>query len=282
MIILSCGAGVQTSALTLMACANARARRAGEKIPYPLVPIYDYVIFCDLGGEPGWVYFQVEFLKKACKRYGIPFIVLPTDLTGTYKRYFGYARVATIPFWTVGEDGSHGKLRRACTIDYKIAAIQKFVRQQLLGYHYGEHVRPQDKGAHEMHIGFSAEEQDRIFDSRNAMFVNKFPLAEMGLTRAHNYKYCLEEWGLDAKASACNYCPFHRNYFFKDMRENRPGEYEETVAFDRMLEERQPLTKIRSKVYISRSRKRIEDLTDEECNDAETFEYNGKLIWNGF
>ena len=133
-----------------------------------------------------------------------------------------------------------------------------------------------------MHIGFSAEEQDRIFDSKNSMFVNKFPLAEMGLTRADNYEYCLEKWGLDAKASACNYCPFHTNFFFKDMRENRLGEYEETVAFDRMLAERQPLTKIRNKVYISRSRKRIEDLTDEECNDAQTFEYNGKMIWNGF
>lgn len=282
MIILSCGAGVQTTALTLMSCENAVARANGKEMPYPLVPIYDYVIFCDLGGEPEWVYKQVDFLAEACEKTGLQFIVLPTDLKGAYERSFGRARVASIPFWSLGEDGSEGKMRRACTIEYKIVAIQKFIRREFLGYRYGEHLRAEDRSAHEMHIGFSAEEQDRIFDSKNPMFVNKFPLAEMGLERPDNYKYCLEQWGLETKASACNFCPFHRNYFFKDMQENRPEEYAETVAFDNMLETRQPDTKIRNKLFISRSRKRIADLTDEECEDAETFEYNGQLIWNGF
>ena len=41
MKILSYGAGVQSTALVLMSCENARA--AGDP-PYPLVPIYDAVI----------------------------------------------------------------------------------------------------------------------------------------------------------------------------------------------------------------------------------------------
>lgn len=149
-------------------------------------------------------------------------------------------------------------------------------------YKYRARCRKEDLGAHEMHIGFSAEEQKRIFNSKSPMFVNRFPLVEMGLTRADNYRYCLESWGLDTKASACNFCPFHRNYFFKYLKDNHINDYERILAFDKVLLEQQPNTPIRSQIFISRSRKRIVDLTDEDCCDMETFEYNGNLIWNGF
>jgi len=49
-----------------------------------------------------------------------------------------------------------------------------------------------------------------------------------------------------------------------------------------MLEEQQPNTKIRSELYISKSRKRIKDLLPEECNDKECFMYKQEQIWNGF
>jgi hypothetical protein len=54
------------------------------------------------------------------------------------------------------------------------------------------------------------------------------------------------------------------------------------VAFDQVLEEQQPNTKIRSKLFISRSRKRIKNLLPEECNDQELFPYRDQMIWNGF
>ena len=55
MKILSFGAGMQSTALALMSCENAFAKTDGKELPYPLVPIYDIVIFCDLGLEPVWV-----------------------------------------------------------------------------------------------------------------------------------------------------------------------------------------------------------------------------------
>lgn len=55
MKILSCGAGMQSSALHLMGCENALAKKRGEPPVWPLVPIYDISIFCDLGLEPPWV-----------------------------------------------------------------------------------------------------------------------------------------------------------------------------------------------------------------------------------
>lgn len=275
--ILSCGAGMQSTALALMSCENKIRNNS-----YPKVPIYDLIVFCDMEWEPPWVYEQVKFIQKACASCGITFKVLETNLYGDYVEKFGIARVPSIPFWSVDENGKKGKMRRQCTIDKKILAIQKYVRYEVLGYHFKERCRKHDYGAHEMHIGFSAEEKHRVFESINPMFVTKFPLVEMGLTRADNYKYILEVWGLETKASACGYCPFHRNYFFKYLRENYPDCFNAVNELDRILEQRQPDSLIRSKLYISRSRKRIADLTPEECMDAETFNYNGKQIWNGF
>jgi hypothetical protein len=275
--MLSCGAGMQSTALALMSCENARY---GEK--YPLVPVYDAVIFCDLGCEAPWVYVQAEFIGRACKENGIPYYKLDMDLYGDYQRNFGKKRVSSIPFWSIGPDGKKAKMRRHCTIDYKITAIQRFVRSALLGYAKNQRSRPEDIGAHEMHIGFSAEEQSRIFDSRHPFFVNRFPLVEMGLKRPDNYKYILETWGLDTKASACCICPFHRNYFYEYLRRNHKESYEAVVAMDELLEEKQPETKIQSRLFISRSRKRIRELTAADCDDAEMFQYGETLIWNGF
>lgn len=275
--ILSCGAGMQSTALALMSCENKK-----HGIVYPEIPAYDLIVFCDMGWEPDWVYEQVEFIKKACEDCGITFKILETDLYGDYIEKFGVRRVASIPFWSVDANGKKGKMRRQCTIDKKIVAIQKYVRYEILGYKFRQKCKKEDKGRHEMHIGFSKEEEHRVFESMNPMFVTKFPLVDMGLTRADNYKYILEEWGIETKASACSYCPFHRNYFFQHIKEHCPDCYKAVVNLDNVLEERQPGSQIRSKLYISRSRKRIADLTPEECMDAETFLYRGKPIWNGF
>lgn len=141
---------------------------------------------------------------------------------------------------------------------------------------------PEDIKAHEMHIGFSKEEERRCKENPHKMFVNKFPLCEMNLVRANNYAYIKDVWGLDTKASACCFCPFHTNYFFAYIQKKHKKEYEKTVVFDQMLEDNQPKTKIRSKLYISKSRKRIKDLLPEECKDKECFLYNDKEVWNGF
>ena len=169
--ILSCGAGMQSTALALMSCENK-----SKGVVYPQVPVYDLIIFCDMGWEPDWVYSQVDFIREACESCGIPFVVLESNLYGDYIQKFGLQRVSSIPFWSIDENGKKGKMRRHCTIDKKITAIQKYVRYEVLGYKFREKCRKEDRGKHEMHIGFSAEESHRAFESMNIMFVNKFPL----------------------------------------------------------------------------------------------------------
>ena len=71
-------------------------------------------------------------------------------------------------------------------------------------------------------------------------------------------------------------------FFFKFLRENEPEQYAQVVGVDELLRDKNPKPPMDSDLFISRSRKRLMDLTDEDCNDAECFEYCGKQIWNGF
>lgn len=268
---------MQSTALALMSCENAR--NPGK---YPLIPIYDLVVFCDLGKEPPWVMQQVKFIQMACKMAGIKFVILQSLLYQDYLENFGKRRVISIPFWTLSPDGKKGRMMRNCTLDYKIRLIQNYVRWELLGYKKGQRVKPEDIKTHQMHIGFSAEEKHRCSDNPHQMFVNRFPLVEMGLERKGNYAYIKDIWGLETKASACTFCPFHRNYFFQHLKYHYWKEYTDLVTFDQMLEKEQPNTIIQNKLFISRSRKRISDLKPEECRDAEFFIYRDQEIWNGF
>ena len=276
--ILSCGAGMQSTALALISCAQVKGT-----VQYPQVPRYDAVIYCDLGNEPEWVSDQVRFLETACREHEIPFYILRSDLYRDYMNKFGRERVAAMPFWTLDESGKEGRIaRRSCTVDYKILMIQKFFRYQLLGYRPHQRLRTEDVGAHELHIGFSFEEATRSFPSQHKMFQNHFPLIEMKWQRKDTYAYNLDVWGLDTKASACCICPFHKNYFFRHLKLHYPEDYRNVVDFDDMLEKMQPHSLIRNRIYLSRSRKRIRDLEPEDCADAQTFPYRGVQIWNGF
>jgi len=282
MKILSCGAGMQSTALALMSCENALAASKGRAFPNEEVPIYDLVIFCDLGMEPSWVRKQWEFIVSSCKSVGIETVKLDTDLYGHLMKNFGERRTVSIPWWTLRDDGKKSKMPRNCTVDFKVEMISKYIRWQVLGYRKGQRLKDCDIKTHEMHMGFSTEEARRCNESPNLMFVNKFPLVKMQWTRAESYAYCLDVWGLDTKASACTFCPYHRNYFFKYLKENLPREYAELVQIDHLLRDKNPKPPMDSDLYISRSRKRLEDLTPEDCDDAQCFEYCGRQIWNGF
>ena len=76
--------------------------------------------------------------------------------------------------------------------------------------------------------------------------------------------------------------PVHKNYFFKYLKENEPEVYRQLLGVDELLCDNNPKPPMDSDLFISRSRKRLEDLTDEDCCDAECFEYHSQQVWNGF
>ena len=277
--ILSYGAGTPSTTLALMSCQNAQR---GPPYPYPLVPVYDAVIFCDLHSEPSWVYAQAEFTANACQKAGIPFYRLDADLYGDFTRNFGRARTACIPFWTLGADGKKGKMPRQCTYDYKIKVIEKFVRYGLLCYKPRERTLPLDIHAHSLHMGIMWEERQRARESRQTLFVNRYPLVDMGWTRAGCYAYNKDVWGLATQASCCLFCPFHTNYFYQHIREHEPQCYACALQVDELVETHQARPPLKSRLFLSRSRKRLRELSAEDCNDKQTFLYRQMPVWNGF
>ena len=118
MKILSCGAGMQSSALHLMACENALAKKKGKPAVWPLVPIYDISVYCDLGLEPPWVLKQVQFLQRCGESCGVPLVILKSPLYQDFIENFGERRAISIPWWTLKEDGHKSTMPRNCTIDY--------------------------------------------------------------------------------------------------------------------------------------------------------------------
>ena len=123
MKILSFGAGMQSTALALMSCENVDAERKGHERPYPLVPVYDLVVFCDLGFEPPWVMQQAEFVHRACDTAGIRYEMLDAPLHRDLMQNFGRRRTVSIPWWTLRDDGHKSRMPRNCTLDYKVERI---------------------------------------------------------------------------------------------------------------------------------------------------------------
>lgn len=277
--ILSYGAGTPSTTLALMSCENIRH---GPPYPNPKVPIYDAVIFCDLHSEPSWVYAQAEFTAAVCQAAGIPFYWLDSDLYGDFTNNFGRARTACLPFWTLSEDGKRGRMPRQCTYDYKIKVIEKFVRYELLFYRPRQRTIPLDIHAHRLHMGIMWEERQRAKESKQRLFVNRYPLVEMGWTRAECYKYNKEIWSMETRASCCLFCPFHTNFFYHYIREYEPHCYACACLVDELIEKYQARPPVKSKLFLSKSRKRLRDLSEEDCQDAKTFLYYQQPIWNGF
>ncbi len=276
--ILSYGAGTPSTTLALMSCENALAGRP----LWPDVPVYNAVIFCDLHAEPPWVYRQAAFVATACHRAGIPFFTLDSNLYGDFTRNFGHARVSSIPFWTLNEDGRKGKMPRQCTCDYKIKVIEKFVRYKLLCYRPHERALPLDVHAHGLHMGIMWEERRRAKESKQTLFRNEYPLVKMGWTRADCYHYNRDIWDLETLASCCLFCPFHTNYFYRYIRECEPDHYACILQVDELVESRQARPPLKSELFLSKSRKRLRDLSAVDCEDKQTFPYQGRTVWNGF
>lgn len=277
--ILSYGAGTPSTALALMSCENAMR---GKPYPYPKVPVYDAVIFCDLHSEPSWVYEQAEFAASVCTQVGIPYYRLDADLYGDFTRNFGRTRTACLPFWTLGEDGKKGRMPRQCTYDYKIKVIERFVRYELLCYRPKERTLSFDIHAHKLHMGIMWEERHRAKESKQTLFTNRYPLVEMGWTRSQCFDYNRYTWDLPTMASCCLFCPFHTNYFYQHIRECEPSCYACALQVDEIVETHQARPPLKGKLFLSKSRKRLRELTSEDCRDRRTFLSRDGLIWNGF
>lgn len=219
MRVFSCGAGVQSTAIALL-------MRDGR------LPLVDHVIFADTGWEPASVYAQVDRLAVLFAELGIPLHRvaqgnLRADAINPDHRF------ASVPYFVRNPDGSEGMGRRQCTSEYKLAPINRKVRE-LLGAAAPEFRRVPRGRVAEQWIGFSTDEVGRVGSKAHEVLYSRarYPLLDLGMSRRDCTAY-LERtgWGDTAK-SACIGCPYHGNRQWRQLRDEQPAEWADAVAFD--------------------------------------------------
>jgi hypothetical protein len=232
--ILSLGAGVQSSALALMA---ARKEVAGYA---PL----DAAIFADTQDEPQSVYVWLEWLENEIARSPHPFPIYRVTVgklsEETLRVRGDNGRVwskSNIPHFTKMPNGDTGIMpSRQCTQDFKIRPILKKARE-LAGIKRGQ----KTVGVMQW-IGISLDEVHRMKPSRDAWSESVWPLVDMRMRR-HDCLLWMERNGYPKPPrSSCVYCPYHSDAEWRRLKIEEPEAFAQAAAFERRLQAVHALT----------------------------------------
>jgi hypothetical protein len=230
-IVLSLGAGVQSTTLLLMAERGEVAR-----------PIE--AIFADTGWEPKAVYEHIDWLK------GQTSIPIHTVTAGNLRdAALAGDPKAWMPLYVYNRDGGRGMLRRQCTRNFKLDPIRRRV-SELRKQHGARQVAQQ--------IGISLEEAAHRMRSSGVQYIsNVYPLVEMRMTRWDCRNWLARNgYPIPAKSS-CIGCSFRTDW--RDMKRKRPDEWADAVAFDEAIRDSKgPLAS--DAVYLHPSRVPLADV----------------------
>lgn len=216
-------------------------------------------IFADTGWEPAAVYTHLDRLAPVLAGAGIELRrVTAGDLRA--DALDPAHRFASIPYFTqrepgpcrrcqatalrdgdncvrcrgTGWDDGRGIARRQCTGEYKVKPIKAEVRR-LLGFPHPARV---PAGVHaEQWIGFSTDEIGRRNDHRGWPRYQRpaYPLIDhLPMTR-RDCQGWLTSRGWTVTRSACIGCPFHGNRTWRELRDHRPDEWAQAIAFDHAI-----------------------------------------------
>ena len=256
---LSLGAGVQSTVLALMADRGAY----GLQRP-------DVAIFADTGWEPQEVYDHLEWLASE-----LSFDVVRVSdgnirdniLQGISPGGHNYLG---LPAHLINPDGSSGIASRQCTAKYKVKPINRYLRNRLKI----PHGRRAPKETHvEIWMGISADESLRQKPSRDEWSTNRYPLIELGFSRAQLLNWFKENYpDRYLPRSSCIGCPYKSDAEWKRLKEDDPKAFQDAVFIDTALREipvvRNAITR-KGKAYIHRSRT---PLADVDFTDAKHYD----------
>lgn len=222
--VLSLGAGVQSSALLLM--ADREPDRIAAALERPGFRI-DVAVFADTGDEPASVY---SWLWRLVGAVSIPVIIGSRGHLSA-DQLSGRSGVGRSPWFLAKENGAKpGRLPRQCTRDYKVRVVHDALRRWL-GY------RPRTRFRHTVVkvIGFSYDEVYRIKPSPESWETNMFPLVEMRWRREDAIRYVIDTGLGTPPRSACVMCPYHNDAEWLRLQTDEPDGFARAVEFERAL-----------------------------------------------
>jgi len=251
---LSLGAGVQSSTLALMIAK-------GE------VPMVDCAIFADTQWEPKGVYAWLDWLEMQ-----LPFPVHRVSQGNLRQNILESKnstgqRFASVPWFMVNPDGSHGMGRRQCTSEYKLMPLRRKMRD-LLGYQKGERIPPNSM---EVLIGISVDEAFRMKPSTDRWATNQWPLIDLRMSRQDCLNWMERNGYPMPSKSSCLGCPYHSDDQWREIKAD-PEAWADVLEIDAAI--REPVRGMRGKQYMHRDCKplgEVDLLSPTERGQADLF-----------
>ena len=222
MRIISYGGGVQSTALLVLATDNR-------------LPGVDAALFSNVGDdseEPATLKYVREVAVPFAHAHNLPLHELHRETKdGKVETLYGRItkpghRAITIPLR--GENGAPQS--RHCTRDFKISVIGKWLKRA-----GASKTMPA-----EVCIGISTDELERAGRGQDEPHERRrYPLLELGLSRA-DCEQIIRNAGLPVPPkSACWFCPFHSPRAWSEMRRDESRHFEAAVALEGMVLARQ-------------------------------------------
>ena len=255
--IVSLGAGVQSSALVLMA-------KHGVITPMP-----DCAIFSDTQAEPKEVYKWLDWLEKQ-----LPFpvhritkgdIVSESFLVRTNKKTGKKYVAVNAPTYMIDKIGKKSMMSRQCTTVYKIQPIVKKIRE-LANIKHGE---KEVKVIQWM--GISYDEAHRMKPSKYHFIENRYPLIEKDFTRGHCLEWMQNNNYPRPPRSACYFCPFKSDVEWNDLKENSPEEFAMAVKYEKDLQNIVKQTSFKDPSFLHRSCVPLDEVKFDLNNTLDLF-----------
>lgn len=197
------------------------------------------VLNADPGMENENSYPFVEGMRARCESAGIPFKTARTtlflDFTSFKER--GLKHLDNPPFWTRNRvTGKKGRLRQCCTGFYKLAPMRRMQRQYLHDV-FGVSLTTNRLPPVVNWVGFALDETDRASSATSGVkYVSlKFPLIELGLTKAQVVGWYLKTGVAQPPPSVCNACFANGLAFLEEMYLNRPKDWDQAAAVDEYI-----------------------------------------------
>jgi hypothetical protein len=202
---LSFGGGKETTAMIVLI--------ATERLARP-----EAILMADTGSEREETYAYLrDVTVPYCKTHGLEIQVLgPEWRTASHR--------ADLETYCLEHQMLPSGFMRWCTHHWKLDALSKYHRQ-VLGASAASPV--------ESWVGISAGEAHRAKPSMYAWEIKRFPLIEMGLTRADCEQIILAELPSLPIKSGCWFCPFQSRAQWQQMKRLDSDRFARALAIER-------------------------------------------------